>query len=221
MTRAQVLNQLVDLIVAIQLPHPTRVAIDGIDASGKTMLADELVEPISRRGRTVIRASIDGFHRPRAERYRRGKDSPEGYYYDSFDYNALRANLLGPLGLNGSRWHRRATFDYRTDSSIDSTGEQAAPDAILLFDGVFLLRPELRDLWDFSIFLHVDFKIAIARAVARDLADGRTSDEISARYRNRYVPGQQLYFGSAYPQSNANSIIENNDLENPRLEIKR
>lgn len=30
------------------------------------------------RGREVIRASTDGFHFPRAQRYRRGRYSPEG-----------------------------------------------------------------------------------------------------------------------------------------------
>ena len=45
-------------------------------------MAEEVGEALRRRGRTVIRASIDGFHRPRAERYRQGEDSPKGYYED-------------------------------------------------------------------------------------------------------------------------------------------
>jgi uridine kinase len=31
-------------------------------------------------GCPVIRTSIDGFHRPKAERYLRGRHSAEGYY---------------------------------------------------------------------------------------------------------------------------------------------
>jgi len=49
-------------------------------------LADVLAAPLARLGRPVIRASIDGFHNPGAIRYARGKFSPEGYYFDSFDY---------------------------------------------------------------------------------------------------------------------------------------
>jgi uridine kinase len=37
--------------------------------------------------------------------------------------------------------------------------EYADADAILLFDGIFLHRPELRPYWDFSIFLAVNFNI--------------------------------------------------------------
>ncbi len=89
---------LVDHILSREGAHPLRVAIDGIDAAGKTTLADTLVQPLEARGKPVIRASIDGFHRPRAERYRQGTDSPVGYYDDSFDYTALRDALLRPLG---------------------------------------------------------------------------------------------------------------------------
>jgi uridine kinase len=85
-------------ILQVELSHPTRVAIDGPDAAGKTTLARELEHVLERSGRPVIRASIDGFHRPRAERLARGPESPDGYYFDSFDYPALRSALLEPLG---------------------------------------------------------------------------------------------------------------------------
>jgi uridine kinase len=39
---------------------------------------------------------------------------------------------------------------------------------VLLFDGVFLLRPELNDLWDFRVFVEVDAEEALRRAVVRD-----------------------------------------------------
>jgi len=114
MTRAELLEQLAQSIAAVRLDHPTRVAIDGVDGSGKTTLADELAEPVRRAGRAVIRASVDGFHNPRAVRYARGPDSPEGYFRDSFDYAALKRELLDPLGPAGNASFRTATFDYQT-----------------------------------------------------------------------------------------------------------
>src|ERR671936_3199905 len=86
-------EELANRIETVRRPHPVRVAIDGVDAAGKTTLADELAAVLRGRGREVIRASIDGFLRPRAERYRRGELSPEGYYHDSFDYAALRETI--------------------------------------------------------------------------------------------------------------------------------
>jgi uridine kinase len=143
LSQTALVELLAELIVAVRRPHPVRVAVDGPDAAGKTTLADAVGAAVERRGRRVIRASIDGFHRPRAERYRQGAASPRGYYEDSFDYDALRASLLDPLGVGGSRKYRRGTFDFRTDQSRDVGVEIASDDAVLIFDGVFLLRPEL------------------------------------------------------------------------------
>ena len=83
MTRARLLDQTAGWVLATCRPHPLRVAVDGIDAAGKTTFADELAEVIGQFGRPVVRASIDDFHRPRTERYQHGKDSPQGYYLDS------------------------------------------------------------------------------------------------------------------------------------------
>src|SRR5262245_8885700 len=87
LTRDEMLDQLANRLMALQVQHPVRVAVDGVDASGKTTLADELATLLIKRGRPVIRASVDGFHQSRAERHRQGANSPEGYYADSFDYD--------------------------------------------------------------------------------------------------------------------------------------
>jgi uridine kinase len=149
--RRVILEQLAQLIASVERPHPVRVAIDGVDAAGKTTPADELVAPIEEHGRPVIRASCDGFHRVRADRYQRGRDSPEGYYYDSFDYEAIRSALLVPLGPGGSGRYRSIAFDLDTNSSAHEPLCQAPPECVLLFDGVFLLRPELNDHWDIRV----------------------------------------------------------------------
>src|SRR5438067_954391 len=57
-------------------PLPTRVAVDGIDAAGKTRLADGIAGLVEAHERLVIRASLDAFHRHRAERYRQSAASP-------------------------------------------------------------------------------------------------------------------------------------------------
>lgn len=211
MTQEAVLSQLADVIVSLQRSHPLRVAIDGIDASGKTTLADQLAPMIEQRGRPAIRASIDGFHRPRSQRYQQGPDSPAGYYEDSFEYAALQSRLLYPLGPRGSRRYRRAVFDVRNDIPLAAEEEEAPPDAVLLFDGVFLLRPELYALWDYRIFVRVDFEVALQRAMIRDRELFGSSEAVRERYLQRYIPGQQLYFQAVNPQKLADVVVENND----------
>jgi uridine kinase len=218
--RMHCLERLAHLILEIDRPHPVRVAIDGPDAAGKTVLADELAPILEVAGRPVIRASIDGFHRPRAQRLARGAHSPEGYFHDSFDYAALRAALLEPLGPGGEARFQRRVFDYRADEPVVSPVEVALPDSILLFDGVFLLRRELKEVWDFSVFVAVPFAETQRRAAVRDLALFGSQDEVLRRYVARYVPGQKLYLELEDPQSRADAVFYNEDPAKPRLRLR-
>jgi uridine kinase len=188
MSRAALVERMAGLIAAVQRSRPVRVAIDGPDAAGKTTLADELAPALRVRGRTVIRASIDGFHRPRAERYRRGEDSAQGYYEDSFDHAALRQELLDPPGPGGTRRYRRAVFDFRLDARQAAPSMIAPEDAVLIFDGVFLLRPELIESWDLTVVVAVSFDETLRRALDRDVALFGSREEVERRYRSRYVP---------------------------------
>jgi len=213
--RAACVEELAAAIANLRLGHPTRVALDGVDGVGKTTLADELVVPLRRLGREVVRASIDGFHNPRNTRYARGADSAEGYYLDSFDYGALESSLLQPLG--GGRAFRTAVFDYRVDAPVDVPPRPAPADAILLFDGVFLQRPELDGCWDVAIWVDAPFEVTVARAVTRDAARGGDSDGTRRKYRERYVPGQQIYMSRCRPRERADIVLHNADVGRPRL----
>jgi uridine kinase len=211
MERRELIETLASAIVELERSHPVRVAIDGVDASGKTTLANELAPSVEALGRPVIRASIDDFHNPAAARMRRGMASPAGYFYDSFDHCALIESLLQPLGPGGSLEFRRAVFDHRADQPAQAPLERAQPNAILIFDGVFLLRPELRGHFEFSIFLRVDFTITVARAEDRDLDLFGNVEEIRRRYQERYIPGQRLYLEHVQPERFASVVIDNND----------
>ena len=165
----------------------------------------------------MIRASVDGFHRPRVERHAQGADSPIGYYEDSFDHDALRRALLEPLGPGGDRTFRLATFDYRTDATVSAPASVAPDDAILLFDGVFLQRPGLREQFDLCVFLEVSSDVAMRRALDRDRALLGSREEVERRYRTRYLPGQRLYVEAVRPHERADVVVRNDDPAAPLL----
>src|ERR1700723_433752 len=169
-TRADLLDRLVGTIESVTIPHPLRVAVDGPPAAGKTTLADQLALLLRSRGREVIRATTESFQLPRAQRYRRGEFSPEANYHDAFDYDTLRRVLLDPLGPDGDRRYQPAVYNLDTDTTLSPPPTTAAADAVLLLDGVFLLRPELIDRWDLSIFVSVSFEQIVARPPARGAA---------------------------------------------------
>jgi len=192
-----------------------RVGVDGVDGAGKTMLGAELATSIRSLGRPVVEASIDSFHRPRNERYRRGRSSPEGFYRDSYDLDRLRTQLLDPLSVGGSGVYRRAVFDVVRDGPVVGQAELAGPDSVLILDGLFLHRAELRQHWDFSILLDVAFEISIPRCALRD--QGLGSADPDAPSNRRYVEGQRIYFRDARPRRHASVVIDNNDLSHPQI----
>ncbi|GAA1986315.1 uridine kinase [Microbacterium pumilum] len=192
------------------------LAVDGVDGAGKTVFADGLADVFAEAGTTVFRSSIDGFHRPRSERYARGRRSPEGFYRDSYDYATFRRVLIDPFREG---WQTSATigfqlaaFDWRRDAAVESAWVAAPRDAVLIVDGVFLHRPELRDLWDWSLWLEVPYPVAYARMALRDGSDPDPDAASNRRYRD----GQELYIDEADPRGAASVVVDNADLAHPR-----
>lgn len=208
---SDVLGHVADRIVNLPLPGP-RVAIDGPDGAGKTHFADQLAGVLhSRHSQATVRVSIDGFHNRRAVRYQQGRDSPLGFWTDSYDYERFRRDVLEPFAPAGSRQFRRASYSHATDEILHPEPEIAEPSAVLLVDGIFLQRVELREQWDLTVFLDATF-IQTAQRMA--LRDGTPSDPEDPRMR-RYVEGQREYFRQCDPQQRADILIDNNILDHP------
>ncbi|MET0417663.1 MAG: uridylate kinase [Actinoplanes sp.] len=218
-TRDELLGHLAGAVGAVTATHPTRVAIDGPPAAGKTTLADELAVIVRAQGRAVIRATIDDFLFPRAQRYPRGEFSAEGCYFDTHDYDALNRVLLDPLGPDGDRRFRHAVYDHTADTALSPPVTTAPADAVLLFDGVFLMRPELIGRWDLRIFVSVPLDRTVDRAVIRERRVSSPAD-VERRWRERYIPSQQLYFATARPTAHADIIVHNDDPQQPAWAVR-
>ncbi|MEW6644104.1 MAG: uridylate kinase [Pseudomonadota bacterium] len=218
--RTTLLTTLAGAIDRIRQDWPLRIAVDGRTASGKTTLADALAVALRERRPEVIRSSIDGFHRPRAQRYARGRYSAEGYYHDARDLDAVMALLLTPLGPGGDRVYRTASFDLAADRPITQPPQTARPDAILIVDGTFLQRPELRRGWDLTIFIDTSEAIAERRGIARDAASAGDSDAVRSLYASRYRPAYDLYAEQSAPAASADVVIGNDDFDQPTMRLR-
>ena len=218
-TRHEMLSRLAEAVGSVTVAHPTRVAVDGPPAAGKTTLADELAVVLRAQGRHVIRATIEGFLFPKAQRYRRGEYSPEACYLDNHDYDALNRVLLDPLGPGGDRRFQHAVYDRTTDTALSPPASTAPADAVLVFDGVFLLRPELIDRWDLRIFVSTAFEQTVDRALIREQGVLSAAD-IERRWRERYIPSQQLYFATVRPTDHADIVVHNDKTQQPAWEAR-
>lgn len=222
-TRETVIASLAQAILSSRPSRPSRplrVAVDGRTASGKTTLADELSAVIRQIGRPVIRTSIDGFHRPKAERYVRGRYSAEGYYRDARDLDAIVELLLKPLGPDGDRRYCTASFDLAADVPLPLAFSAADPQAVLVVDGTFLQRPELRSWWDYVVFVNVDEHVAQRRGIARDAVHLGDEQLAAKLFAERYRPAFGLYKREVDPEAQADAVLANDDFDNPALQIR-
>jgi uridine kinase len=185
-----VLERVADALPRVEGRRP-RVAIDGVDGAGKTWFADDVARVLTGRGMVVQRLSIDDFLAPTTVRYARGRHSPEGYWRDSHDL---------------PRFVRAATTEPKSSAG-----------SVLVVDGIFLLRGELQDLWDLTVFLDVPFDVAFDRLARRD---GRPADP-EARENVRYTEGQRLYLAERDPAKRAHLVVDNTDFTNPTLVRRR
>jgi len=200
--------------------RPLVVGVSGIDTAGKTSFARELRLRLAEKGVPVLQVSLDDFHHPREIRLRDSEDLPRAYYRDTFDFARFEKEILSPLCDSASskpvrlRWH---AFDLEKDSPAGMNECIVAPDAIVLTEGVFLFRREWLDYFDYRIWLAIEPETCLARAADRDSDIFGGREATVARYRRKYLPGQNLYLAEDEPQARAHLVLDNNALDRPRI----
>ncbi|MCC2308869.1 uridine kinase [Cellulomonas chengniuliangii] len=187
------------------------VAIDGVGGSGKTTFAETLADRVEAR--PVVVVHVDDFFNPSAVRHARGRESSEGFWLDAYNYDALASWTLGPLSAGGDGSYCPGSYDHARDSTVQPDRRMAPRDALVLVEGTFLHRDELARFWDFSIFLDVPFEEATRRMARRDAVD----PDVERGRMRRYVGAQQMYFACATPWERASLVVDNTDLDNPRI----
>jgi uridine kinase len=175
------------------------VAIDGRSGAGTAAFSDALAETMrlgtEKRpgGHKVFRASIGNFRKPTGNREGQGADTAAAFYGDAFDYSVFRRILVDPFRASGSTSFVLAAYDEPRGVPIQPKWMSAGKDAILIVDGVFLNRPELAGLWNYSVWLDAD-------PVGEDFA----------------TAADAVYVAEAGPRTAAVAIIDNRDPEHPR-----
>jgi uridine kinase len=197
-------------------PHPATAPVFASLSTARTApttFAEELAAAVRSLGRPVVRVSLDDFHNVRPVRYRQGRESPQGFWQDSYNYQRFRSDVLDPLSPDGTRHYRPAAHDLATDTVLDPRPRTALPESVLIVDGLFLHRNEIGNVWDLSVFLDVPFDVTAKRMAHRD---GTNPDPDHPGMR-RYVEAQRIYFAICSPQQRADILIDTKDFDVPRI----
>ena len=186
-TRDELLSRLAEAIGSVTTAHPTagrhrRTARRRKDHAGRRARRRSAQRRAARSSARRSRASFSPGHSAIGA----ASTLPKAAIYDSFDFDALHRVLLDPLGPGGDRRFQQAVYDRRTDTALSQPVTTAPADAVLLFDGVFLLRPELIDRWDLRIFVSAAFE-----ADTGSRPDPRPG-AVRIRHRSRATPPQPL-----------------------------
>lgn len=163
--RVTLLADLAATVCAIA-PHRLRIVVDGLTGAGKSTFADELTAAMRSHGRPTLRASLDDFRHPWRHAREHGYDriTAEGYYRNPHDFTSTCSLLLEPAGPHGSGRVVLCAYDPLTGADHRAVAVDAPTDAVLVFDGVFGMRPEYDHHWDLRIWLAVDPAVARTRA---------------------------------------------------------
>ena len=104
-----------------------------------------------------------------------------------------------------------------TDRPVADPPEVVAADAVLVVDGSFLQRPELRDGWDLVVYLRASFEAAAERGARRDAEALGGIDAAQDAFRHRYHAAQRRYLAECDPESAADVVIDVEDPTEPAL----
>lgn len=182
------------------------VGISGIDGSGKSTLADELVRRLTEQGVTATSVHLDDFLNPKTIRHK-NTDQIAGYFDDNFDYDSLINSVIGPARAHSRVQSQHPVLDLETDQ-VSACDFMFDGPGVLVVEGVFLFRQELRGYFDLKVWLDISFDDALARILTRS-RDRRYGDAeaIRSRYENRFFPAQRFHLDRDAPAEAADIVI--------------
>ncbi len=163
---------------------PVTIGIAGGTGSGKTTLANALVERVGRD--QVVWLAHDTYYRdlnhiPLHERRIRNFDHP-----DALDTEMLIANLKT---LHAGRPAQIPQYDFREHRRLPHS-KTVEPQPVILVEGILILaEAALRDLLDIRIFVDTAADIRFIRRLRRDIDErGRSMESVMEQYRKTVRP---------------------------------
>lgn len=217
MTEVEIFEAVYRAIVSIDKLKPIRVAINGVEGTGKTTFANGLGRFLSLKGENVLNVSIDGFHFNKEYRYKQGVDSALGYYQDSYDEKSFVEKVL----LSSQEEIPKitiATHSLVSDEYLDLEPIEIMSNSILITDGAYLFKSAYRSYWDLKIYLSTDFETALLRGTQRDAEMLGGLDKAKDKFRRRYHEASRIYIAENKPKLIADIIINNSDFDNLTIE---
>ena len=170
-------------------PDMILIGIAGGTGSGKTTLADKLVESFGRDEVSILRH--DNYYKrhddiPFEERAKLNYDHP-----DAFDTDLLCQHILE---LKAGKSIEMPVYDYAMHNRSDKT-ILVHPAPVIVLEGILLfVEKDLCDLMDIKVFVDTDADVRILRRILRDVKErGRSLDSVVTQYLTTVKPMHEQF----------------------------
>ena len=171
------------------------VGIDGPGGSGKTILADNIRQKLEKGRFAVETVHNDDFYLPSASRSRLPANlKPIG---GDFDWMRLHDQVLAPL--RSGQIARYVRYDWPSDRLAEE--HEIQPRGIILIEGVYCTRAELRDLYDFRIWVDCPSEVRLSRGLYRD------GESVRSIWVTQWKPAEDRYYDEHRPHVFAHVVV--------------
>ena len=180
--------------------RPKIIAISGGSGSGKTTIVNKVREQCGDEG--ILTLHMDHYYRDLSPLAPAERDHCNFDHPDAFDLELLRVHLSE---LAAGQSVERPTYDFATHTRTGATVE-LKPQAAVILDGILSLNdPQLRPIFDLSVYVEVSDDVRFIRRLKRDIAErGRTVDGVIQQYLQSVKP---MHDAHVAPQKNVADII--------------
>jgi len=178
-------------LVAVHPGRPLVIALDGPSAAGTSTLAAVLGP---RLAASVVGG--DDFYRDMLEAPRWALTAAQGVA-EYFDWQRLRREVLEPL--RDARPAQYRPYSWRPEGGLADRVVTVEPTPILVLEGVYTARPELRDLVDLAVLVDTPPKERHRRLVAR----GHGNDA----WWSRWSAAEDYYFTAICPPESFDLVV--------------
>lgn len=182
------------------------VGIDGLGGAGKSTLVDSLKSELKEEKYNSYVLHIDDFIHPKSIRYNDSKEEWYCYYNLQWRYDYLIKEILDPI-KRGEEINKEIEFYDKENDTYIKKQIYIPHNSVLLLEGVFLQRKEIKDYLNFVIYLDVLQEIRLDRVLKRDVYIGSAAD-IKDKYNRRYFPAEDRYILEYSPALNADLVLE-------------
>ena len=204
-----VCQRISDLHQSLRSSRAVLIGLSGIDASGKGYLAERLRRRLHEVGLKVAVIGVDGWLNLPNIRF--CAEQPDLRFYDhGLRLEEMFTQLLLPLR---DRRSINLEMDYveETASKYRRYRYRFLDVDVVLAEGIFLFKRELRSCFDLSCWVDCSFETALKRALQRG-QEGLTAQDTIRAYETIYWPAQRVHFERDGPRDAADLIINNDEV---------